>query len=570
MPFQVSPGINTTEIDLTTTVPATGTSTGAIAGPFQWGPVNTPIVVANETRLVETFGKPDSNNAMTFLSAANFLSYASDIVVVRAAAAGSNNAGGGGTKVQIENGEEYFTSFYSSNTTALGAFVARYPGELGNALQVSVFATTSAANSTAFSAWTHKGYFATAPGTSAYAAARGGSNDELHLVVVDVTGKFSGTANTVLETFGYLSKASDAKDDTGSSLYYRDALYNKSKYVYWTDHVDLGTTAATWGLPATGVTFANLPTTGVQNITLTGGSDLAVGSSDLNTAYSKLADPEKADISLVITAAHPLATVQHVIDNIANARKDCVAFVSPPLANANIAVASTAQSIVDYKNTVLNRSTSYAVMDSGWKYTYDKYNDLYRWLPLNSDIAGLCARTDNTRDPWYSPAGTSRGSLLNAVKLSFNPNKSDRDTLYKNSVNPVVSFPGEGIILFGDKTMLNRSSAFDRINVRRLFIVMEKAIAVAARSNLFEFNDEFTRAQFKSFVEPYLRSIKGRRGITDFLVVCDATNNTSDVIDRNEFVGDIYVKPNRSINFIQLNFVAVRGGVSFEEVVGRF
>jgi phage tail sheath protein FI len=208
-------------------------------------------------------------------------------------------------------------------------------------------------------------------------------------------------------------------------------------------------------------------------------------------------------------------------------------------------------------------------MDSGWKYQYDKYNDVYRWIPLNGDIAGLCARTDQVRDPWYSPAGLSRGQIQNLVKLAYYPTSSDRDTLYKNSVNPVVSFPGEGTILFGDKTMLGKPSAFDRINVRRLFIVLEKAIAIAARSSLFEFNDEFTRAQFVSLVEPFLRTVKGRRGIFDYRVVCDASNNTADVIDRNEFVGDIYVKPARSINFIQLNFVAVRTGVAFEEIVGR-
>ena len=224
--------------------------------------------------------------------------------------------------------------------------------------------------------------------------------------------------------------------------------------------------------------------------------------------------------------------------------------------------------MVSFRNNL--RSTSYAVMDSGYKYMYDRYNDLYRWIPLNGDVAGLCVRTDNTNDPWWSPAGLNRGQIKNLVKLAYNPRKADRDTLYKAGINPVVTFPGQGTILFGDKTLLNKPSAFDRINVRRLFIVLEKAIATASKFTLFEFNDAFTRAQFKSLVVPYLREVQGRRGITDFLVVCDDTNNTPDIIDRNEFVGDIYIKPARSINFIQLNFVAVRTGVAFSEVVGQF
>ena len=269
-----------------------------------------------------------------------------------------------------------------------------------------------------------------------------------------------------------------------------------------------------------------------------------------------------------MTANHPTTTVTHVLDNIAGARKDCVAFVSPTLAACQ--GASPATAIATFKTTTLNRSTSYGVMDGNWKYQYDKYNDIYRWVPLNGDIAGLCARTDQVRDPWFSPAGSARGTIKNIVKLAFNPTKTDRDTLYKNGVNPVVSFPGEGILLYGDKTMLSKPSAFDRINVRRLFIVIEKAIAIAARGSMFEFNDEFTRSQFVSMIEPFLRSVKGRRGVEDYRVVCDTTNNTADVINRNEFVGDIYIKPARSINFIQLNFVAVRSGVSFDEVVGKF
>jgi phage tail sheath protein FI len=258
----------------------------------------------------------------------------------------------------------------------------------------------------------------------------------------------------------------------------------------------------------------------------------------------------------------------YIIDNICEVRKDCVAFISPTKNDVVNNVGGELDAVLAFKNDI--RSTSYAMVDSGYKYMYDKYNDVYRWVPINGDIAGLCVRTDSTNDPWWSPAGFNRGNLKNVIKLAYNPSKAHRDQLYKAGVNPVVAFPGQGIVLFGDKTALNKPSAFDRINVRRLFIVLEKAIATAAKFTLFEFNDEFTRAQFRNLVIPYLRDVKGRRGITDFLVVCDGTNNTAEVIDRNEFVGDIYIKPARSINFIQLNFVAVRTGVAFSEIVGKF
>jgi phage tail sheath protein FI len=264
-----------------------------------------------------------------------------------------------------------------------------------------------------------------------------------------------------------------------------------------------------------------------------------------------------------------LLTVSNKVITIADTRKDCVGFISPSFANS-VTSTNKVTDIVSFRNSTTLLDTSYGVMDSGWKYQYDKYNDVYRWVPLNPDIAGLCVRTDTTRDPWFSPAGLQRGQILNLVKLSYNPPQSERDSLYKAGVNPVVSFPGEGTVLFGDKTMQGFASAFDRINVRRLFIVLEKAISRAARTSLFEFNDEFTRAQFVALVDPFLRDVQGRRGIYDFRVVCDETNNTPQVIDSNQFVGDIYIKPARSVNFIQLNFVAVRTGVAFDEIVGRF
>jgi phage tail sheath protein FI len=569
MAFQLSPGVVTSEVDLTTVVPSAGTTTGAFAGVFQWGPAELASQVENEIRLVEVFGKPDTNTAVSFFTCANFLNYGNDLRVVRAVS-GTNtrtSTASGNSTFLIKNEDQYFTTYYSSNTTTAGAWAARYPGALGNSLKVSVWANT---NTTHFDAWAYKSYFDSAPGTSAYVSNVSGTNDEMHIVVVDEDGLFSGTAGTVLETFAFVSKASDAKDSIGNSNYYKDVIWRKSKYVYWTDHLDAVNTATTWGTTAAGKSFAQLVNVAaVYATSLSGGADGIVAAGNVQTGYSKFIDADQIDVSLIMTGDAAPATALYAINSVAEVRKDCVAFVSPAL--ANVTSSTPSDDVVNYrKNALSNVSSSYAVMDSGWKYQYDKYNDVYRWIPLNGDVAGLCVRTDLERDSWFSPAGSSRGQIKNVIKLAYYPAKADRDTLYKNGINPVVSFAGEGTILFGDKTMLSKPSAFDRINVRRLFITLEKAISRAAKAQLFEFNDEFTRSQFVSIVEPFLRTVKGRRGITDFKVVCNSTNNTSDVIDRNEFVGDIYVKPNRSINFIQLNFVAVRTGVSFDEVVGRF
>jgi hypothetical protein len=569
MAFQLSPGVVTSEIDLTTAVPSTGTTTGAFAGTFQWGPAEFATQIENEVRLVEVFGKPDNNTAVSFFTCANFLNYGNDLRVVRAVNGDNTRSAtaSGNTTFLIKNEDQYFTTYYSSNTANVGAWAARYPGVLGNSLKVSVWANT---NQTHFDAWAYKSYFDSIPGTSAFVSSVGGANDEMHIIVVDEDGLFTGTSGTVLETFPFLSKASDAKDSVGNSNYYKDVLWRKSKYIYWADHPDAGNTALTWGTTSAGKTFAQLVNVAaVHTTSLSGGADGVVLAGNVQTGLSKFIDADQIDVSLIMTGDAEPATALYAINSVAEVRKDCVVFVSPALANVTSSTPGT--DVVNYrKNALSNVSSSYAVMDSGWKYQYDKYNDKYRWMPLNGDVAGLCVRTDLERDSWYSPAGSSRGQIKNVIKLAYYPVKADRDTLYKNGINPVVSFAGEGTILFGDKTMLSKPSAFDRINVRRLFITLEKAIARAAKAQLFEFNDEFTRSQFVSIVEPFLRTVKGRRGITDFKVVCNSTNNTSDVIDRNEFVGDIYVKPNRSINFIQLNFVAVRTGVSFDEVVGRF
>jgi len=555
MAFQLSPGVNVSEVDLTTVVPSVGTTAGGLAGNFAWGPVNEIITLDNEIQLVDTFGKPDANTYQYFFTASNFLSYGGTLRAVRSANNTARNATTSGTGVLVENRDDYEQNHSSGSGS--DTFIAKYPGALGNSLKVSLV------DANTYVGWTYSSSFSDSPDTSDWATAKGGTNDELHIVVIDTTGAFSGTANTVLEKFGFVSKASDAKNSDGSTNYYKDVVNNRSKYVWWASHPAAGTN---WGTAAAGVTFTN--TTSVGNYTLSGGVVGNPTTGDLTSSYDKFENPESVDVSFLLAGPTSGSTIPNYLVSIAETRKDCLVFISPSSSDVIDNAGSEAADIATTRAS--HTSSSYAVMDSAWKYQYDKYNDTYRWIPLNGDIAGLCVRTDNQRDPWFSPAGFNRGVIKNVVKLSWNPTKSERDSLYKDGVNPVVTFPGEGTVLYGDKTLLARPSAFDRINVRRLFIILEKAVARAARSSLFEFNDEFTRAAFVNLVEPFLRDVQGRRGIYDFRVVCDTTNNTGEVIDRNEFVGDIYIKPARSINYIQLNFVAVRTGVSFEEVVGQF
>lgn len=705
MPFQVSPGVNVSEIDLTTVVPAVSTTEGAIAGVFRWGPVDKRVLVDSEVVLADRFGRPSNHNAETFFTAANFLAYGNKLFVVRTAnttdASGANgvltaHASIGGittnTNLIVKNDDMIEDTTVLSNLASETnmRYVARYPGALGNSLKISVCDTTNAyfsntsltggdanlssngqltcvvattgsntvtvkvANSatgnvaeantrvttlfnllsvddlievgnssvgtqllkitglgsvstntthafftistatnytlTSFGnevvanvATTASGYlkryweYATAvdnaPGTSQYVTNFGNSSarDEAHVVVVDEDGLFTGVPGTILEVYEGVSRATDAKLEDGTTNYIKTVINQNSKYVYYAnDRVS--------GASNTAVNMTSLANNIPFNVSFTGGSDgldeASVPIAELQAGYDYFKSAEDVDISLVLqgkarggTNGEQLAN--YIIDNICEFRKDCVAFVSPDRSDVVLnAAADEAEDAVVFRNSIT--STSYAVLDSGYKYQYDKYNDIYRYIPLNGDVAGLCVRTDDTRDPWFSPAGFNRGIIKNTVKLAFNPRKAQRDLLYKNGINPVVTFPGQGTLLFGDKTLLAKPSAFDRINVRRLFIVLEKAIATAAKFTLFEFNDEFTRAQFKNLVEPFLRDVQGRRGIYDFKVVCDESNNTPEVIDRNEFIGDIYIKPARSINFIQLNFVAVRTGVEFSEIVGQF
>ena len=411
--------------------------------------------------------------------------------------------------------------------------------------------------------WKYYDLFDKAPGTSPAAAAKGGSNDELHIVVIDEDGAITGTKGDVLETYDAVSKGSDAKTPQGDVNYYPDVIYNKSNYIYWMDHNSSGTN---WGSALSGITFTDV--TAVSNVSLSNGSDgTAATTAQKLTAYQKFQDAETVDVSLIMAGDGDATHIDNLI-TIAENRMDAVVFASPERSDVvNVADDNAAKdNVIAFFNGI--RSSSYVSFDSGYKYAYDRYNDVYRFVPLNGDVAGLCARTDLIADSWFSPAGLNRGIVRGAIKLAFNPTKTQRDELYRARVNPVATFPGQGTVLFGDKTGLTAPSAFDRINVRRLFITLEKAISTASKFQLFEFNDEFTRANFRNIVEPFLREVQGRRGITDFLVVCDETNNTGEVIDRNEFIAEIFIKPARSINFITLQFIATRTGVSFDEVAG--
>tara|TARA_B100001057_G_scaffold95745_1_gene92206 strand:+ start:1287 stop:3281 length:1995 start_codon:yes stop_codon:yes gene_type:complete len=492
---------------------------------------------------------------------------------------GGGSAGAGGAAFNVgdivhfqeASGQEYeVTAISTDNLT-----IKQLDNPNGGGLKTALAAATNVRRR-----WRFYDLFDAAPGTSTYATGKGLLQDELHVVVFDRTGDISGfradtngeRTQSVLETFPFVSQAASAKTAQGGTNFYPDVIYNQSELIYWLDHDSQLSNAGTD--PVAGTTFASTAgKAGISNETLGGGTDdyaVTVGESAL--AYDLFADSETVDVNLVMGGTSPAGAdgtthATNLID-LAEGRKDCVVFISPRRADVvNIASSITQASNVKTFFDGLS-SSSYAVFDSGYKYMYDKFNDVFRFVPLNGDIAGLCANTDTVADPFFSPGGFNRGQIRGAIKLAFNPTKSQRDTLYPARINPVVTFPGQGTVLFGDKTALAKPSAFDRINVRRLFILLEKAIATAAKFQLFEFNDEFTQAQFRNLVEPFLRDIQGRRGITDFSVVCDGSNNTGEVIDRNEFVADIFIKPARSINFIQLNFIAVRTGVAFSEIGG--
>lgn len=693
MAFLVSPGVQVQEIDDTSVVPGVATTNGAFAGAFQWGPVLAPTVVSSENQLVAIFQQPITANASSFFPAANFLSYANSLLVNRADTAAQLNATSKGVGVKINNITDFTNGQGTAYTsTTHGVWGARCPGTFGNSIRVSM------ADDTTFATWQYAAQFNGAP-----------SVGELHVVVVDADGRWSGTAGTVLEFYDYLNKASDATAADLTNSYYMNVINSQSQYVWCISHPTNGSgTALNWGatqaltpitanvatLAATtaqtltganaailpgmivtgtnikagtyvysisgtalvlsqaptgattaattlsfsqfqalatlttlttatnaigdlqitiantfsttamagmlvtgtgiaagtkvvsntaGVIVLSLPLTGAVATgstvnfsqgtgvgTLSGGADdFTLTDAQKITAYLPFANAQQYDVSLIIGGVASPTVAIALISQIALVRLDCVVFLSAQKASDGSIIFGTsptaAQDTVDYRNAV-GISTSYAFLDSGYKYQYDRYNDVYRWIPLNGDIAGITARTEFTNDAWWSPGGFTRGQVNGVVKLAFNPSQTDRDTMYKNNVNPVATFPGNGTVLYGDKTMQAKPSAFDRINVRRLFIVLEKAISTAAKYQLFEFNDAFTQANFRNMVEPFLRDVQGRRGITGFKVICDSTNNTQQVVDTNNFVGDIYIAPARSINFINLNFIATRTGVDFTEI----
>lgn len=529
-----SPAVTTREIDLTSVVPGITSPIGAYVGDFNWGPVRDPILVSDEGVLVQKFGAPEATNSVDFHSAAYYLRYSSDLYVVREATAAAVNAVDAGTARQIRN-EAHFDVSESGLDSDGVSLAARYPGTLGNSLKVI---TAGPNNFTSQFDSAQQGQFDAAP-----------DSNEVHVLVIDEDGDITGTAGEVLETWQFLSTVSGTKTADGTDNYAPNVINNGSNWIYvvgsLSDSVD-----------------ASLDS-GVQSASLT--------TSEYATGFDLFEDIDTTTVDFLIapsmSAAGDHRTVVNDLVTIAqDGRQDCMVVASPNRA----AVVNNSGSEVTDTTTALSGLTrsSYLAVDNNFLKVYDKYNDQYIFIPAASSTAGIMASTAVNAAPWFSPAGSRRGQYLGVTSLAYSANKSERDTLYKAGINPVANIPGEGILLYGDKTHLSRPSAFDRINVRRLFLVIERSIAAAAKNVLFEFNDEFTRAEFVSIVEPFLREIQGGRGITDFRVVCDETNNTAAVIDRNEFISNLFIKPARSINFVTLNFVAARTGVAFEEIVG--
>ena len=678
---QLSPGVNVREIDLTNFIPNVGVSGGAFVGRFAWGPVMDYTQITDGNRLAHVFGKPNDENYQDWYSVANFLAYTNNCNVVRVIndTTPAKNAVANGAAVTIKN-DANFQALAGNSTVAQAQFAAKFPGNMGNSLKIIIL-DKDAFNSTAVDIngqpvvkTTWKRLFDTAPGTSEYAASVGAKNDEVHVIIIDENGFFTGVPGSILEKYAFMSKSKDAKGLDGGPTFFGSVINRQSEYIRYlssdfgptylqsgydvasvqvtaggadyavNDVVTFSAPSGAGGMAATGkvktvdgtgaITSVEVTDTGsgygsgqvvtatvtstagtgatltvtldteesvawqeplINNTTgaissyaklkkpyivqLSGGDDGGqLDAGDLISGWDMFANSEESDVSLLFVGAAgggsgvtttPTTVINHVITNIAEVRKDCLVFFSPNYDDVvNQSQEEATENVAKTFRNSVSTNSSYAVMDSGWKLQYDVYGDKYRWIPLNADIAGICAQVDNDFDPWWSPAGYTRGKVKGVVALAFNPNKAQRDTLYSANVNPVVSFKGEGVILYGDRTLQVKASAFQSINVRRLFIILEKAIAKAAQYQLFEFNDQFTRAQFRNMIEPYLREVKGRRGLYDFKVVCDENNNTPEVIDRGEFVASIFIKPARSINFITLNFVAVRTGVEFSEIAG--
>lgn len=561
----LSPGVITREIDLTTVTPAVASTEGGIALHTQWGPAGKLVLITDELDLVEVFGKPKSSyNAENWFTAKNFLSYSGALYVSRALNTDALNSVSNGDSVLVKNLDHW----ESGGQPTSANFIAKYPGTIGDSLKVEL------ADSSVFAAWAYKSLFGDAP-----------TQDQLHVVIIDEDGLFSGEKGKVLEKFEFLSKLSDGKYEDGSSSYYQKILNDSSEYIWAKEHL-----LPEWGKTEseTVVYDANGEITSLieaDNVIMMGAGSISTGhslgtdagtqghngtSDDQNrvNAMSLFADDELVDISFLLAGKADSLVISEIFA-IASSRQDCLGVISPEKDDVVNAI-NPMTNVKTFRESLSvgglrDLKGSFMVMDDNWKYQFDKYNNLNRWVPCNGDTAGLMAETDIERAAWFSPGGRS---LKNVIKLAWKSKKAERDVLYPLGVNSVTTFPGEGAILYGDRTMLKRPSAFDRINVRRLFIVLRKTISRTARAFLFEQNTEFTRERFKNTVIPFLEEVQGRQGITDFLVVCDETNNTGQVIDQNRFIGDIYIKPARSINFIELNFVAVRTDVEFSEVVG--
>jgi len=587
-----SPAIIVKELDRSGVVPNVQTTTGAFVGNFNWGPVQQATLVSNESALTETFGSPDSSNTIEFHSAAYFLRYANTMQVVREITSAAFNShdsdAGSGTNsinartILVKNRDNWDDQIAARSGEG-HTFVAKWPGNLGNSLRVSVLPADSGDATTIFDAWTYKSSFDAAPTTSSYAAARTATSDEAHVAIIDEDGLFGGTKGAVLETFPFVSLALGAQNADGSTNYIKDVINNSSEYVWMAGFGDTATHSSTNVGPTkfaeqagsaadSGDSF--LQRTGLPApvfISLVNGvNSAALTPTEYATGFDKFEDPDTITVDFLIAPGMSSRTDQTTVVNdlvsiAQTTRKDCVVTASP--ARTDIVASTTpVTNAIATADTFTN--SSYLIVDNNYLKIYDKYTDQYIQIPGNSSTAGIMAASDFNTAPWFSPAGPRRGQYVGITSLSYSPNKSERDSLYKAGLNPIANIPGQGVLLFGDKTKLARPSAFDRINVRRLFLAIERAISIAARNVMFEFNDEFTRAEFQNVVEPFLREIQGRRGITDFRVVCDSTNNTAAVIDRNEFKADIFIKPARSINYVTLTFVAVRTGVDFEEVVG--
>ena len=568
-----SPAVVVKEVDLTGIVPNVQSSTGAYVGRFRWGPSGEARLISNEAGLVETYTAPDNAHSIDYHGASAFLQYSNSLQVVRMHN-GANNAHSGDSAslaIAIGNETDFDAQLAALDSDNVG-YIGKYPGELGNSLKLETFAADASGSVSTFSSWPFATFFDRAPGTSATAAADTATHDEVHVAVVDEDGKFSGTKGTVLEVFPHVSVAENAKNTDGSTNYLKDVINRQSGYVWVADITQLGLGNASGTATSPAKNYATGRGASRVQTSLTDGDDgAALTTGNYQSGFDLFEDPDIIEVDFLIapglgTSSDQVTVVNDLVATAQSKRKDCVVVTSPNRAavinNAAGAVAAVATGVANFTKS------SYLVVDNNYLKIYDKHNDKFIFIPAASSTAGIMAATDRNAAPFFSPAGTRRGQYLGVTALAYNPNKADRDMHYKIGVNPVANLPGQGILLFGDKTHQDRPSAFDRINVRRLFLVIERAISTAAKATIFEFNDEFTRAEFQGIVEPVLRNIQGRRGITDFKIVCDETNNGPEIVDTNQFVANIFIKPARSINFITLNFVGVRSGVEFREVVG--